>query len=90
MLLKSFITSLESIFCIFGSIILLVGMCIYDATCQIGKKNVVLLVLLATCVQNAMKMNGTCVVCLVVGYAIERCLINDNERKIVKKDLQTC
>jgi len=35
-------------------------------------------------------MNGTCVVCLVVGYAIERCFINDDERKILKKALQTC
>jgi hypothetical protein len=36
-----------------------------------------------------MRLNGTCVVCLVVGYAIERCLINDDERKILKKALQT-
>jgi len=39
---------------------------------------------------NAMRLNGTCVVCLVVGYAIERCLINDDERKRLKKVLQTC
>jgi len=52
MLLKNPITSLKSIFCILGSIILLVAMCIYDATYQIGKKNVVLLELLATCVHK--------------------------------------
>ncbi len=50
LLLKNPITSLECIFCIIGSIILLVAMCIFEATCQTSKKNVVLLVLLATCV----------------------------------------
>jgi hypothetical protein len=51
-MLKSPITSLKSIFCILGSIILLVAMCIFYATCQIGRKNVVLLVLLATYVHK--------------------------------------
>ncbi len=38
LLLKSPITSLKSIFCIIGSIILLVAMCIFEDTCQTGKK----------------------------------------------------
>ncbi len=52
LLLKNPITNLESIFCIIGSIILLVAICIFDATCQISKKNVVLSVLLATCIHK--------------------------------------
>jgi hypothetical protein len=39
---------------------------------------------------NAMRINGTCVICLVVGYAIKRCLINDDERKRLRKALQAC
>jgi hypothetical protein len=52
MLLKSPITNLKFNFSILGSIILLVVMCVSDAMCQIGKKNVVLLVPLATCVHK--------------------------------------
>jgi hypothetical protein len=37
-----------------------------------------------------MRLNGTCVVCLVLGYVVERCLVNDGERKRLKKALQVC
>jgi hypothetical protein len=39
---------------------------------------------------NTMRLNSTYVVCLVVGYVSKRCLINDGERKKLKKALQAC